>query len=127
MPFHFFLGHPVYGQNSWSFKGDVSVAGTVCVIFKEVRDGTLVEGLVHGRHSMVVQLPREALHLQVQWNGSIIGVEVEHVLLNETKINEIIPCVPEKRKPILSVRYLCHARFNQTICFIIKGIFSSFI
>ena len=41
---------------------------------------------------------------------------------------EHIQCVPIKRKPVLSVRYLhCHARFNQTICFIIKGIFSSFI
>ena len=41
----------------------------------------------------------------------------------------IIQCVPIlKRKHNLSVRYLhCHARFNQNICFIIKGIFSSFI
>ena len=40
----------------------------------------------------------------------------------------LMQCVPIKRKPVLSVRYLhCHARFNQTICFIIKGIFSSFI
>ena len=39
-----------------------------------------------------------------------------------------IQCVPIKRKPVLSVRYLyCHARFNQTIYFFIKGIFSSFI
>ena len=39
-----------------------------------------------------------------------------------------IQCVPIKRKPIFSVRYLhCHARFNQTIWFIVKGIFSSFI
>ena len=40
-----------------------------------------------------------------------------------------IPCVPENRKPDLSVRYLyCHAIVNQTtLCFIIKGIFSSFI
>ena len=39
-----------------------------------------------------------------------------------------IQCVPIKRKTVLSVRYVnCHARFNQTICFIIKGIFSSFI
>ena len=38
-----------------------------------------------------------------------------------------IQCVPIKRKLVLSVGYLhCHARFNQTICFIIKGIFSSF-
>ena len=34
-----------------------------------------------------------------------------------------IQCVPIKRKPVLSVRYLhCYARFNQIICFIIKGI-----
>ena len=40
----------------------------------------------------------------------------------------IIQCVPIKRKPVLSVGYLhCHTRFNQTIYFIIKGIFSSFI
>ena len=40
----------------------------------------------------------------------------------------IIQCVPIKRKPVLSVGYLhCHGRFNQTTCFIIKGIFSSFI
>ena len=39
-----------------------------------------------------------------------------------------VQCIPIKRKPVLSVRYLhCHARFNQTICVIIKGIFSSFI
>ena len=40
----------------------------------------------------------------------------------------VIQCVPVNRKPVLSVRYLhCHSRLNQTICFIIKGIFSSFI
>ena len=40
----------------------------------------------------------------------------------------IIQCVPIKRKPVSSVRYLhCHASFNQTIHIIIKGIFSSFI
>ena len=43
----------------------------------------------------------------------------------------VIQCLPIKRKPVLSVGYLdyfhCHARFNQTICLIIKGIFSSFI
>ena len=34
----------------------------------------------------------------------------------------------QKRKPVLSVIHLhYHARFNQTICFIIIGIFSSFI
>ena len=34
-----------------------------------------------------------------------------------------IQCVPIKRKPVLSVGYLhCHARFTQTISFIIKGI-----
>ena len=39
-----------------------------------------------------------------------------------------IQCVPIKRKPVLSVRYLlCHARLKQTIYFIIKSIFSSFI
>ena len=39
-----------------------------------------------------------------------------------------IQCVPIKTKPVLSVGYLhCHARFNQTMCFIIKGSFSSFI
>ena len=39
-----------------------------------------------------------------------------------------IQCVPIKRKPVLSVRYLhCHARLKQTVCFIIKSIFSSFI
>ena len=37
-----------------------------------------------------------------------------------------VQCVPIKRKPVLSVRYLhCQASFNQTICFIIKGIFCS--
>ena len=41
---------------------------------------------------------------------------------------ELIQCVPIKRKPVLSVRYLhCHARLKQTVCFIIKSIFSSFI
>ena len=35
-----------------------------------------------------------------------------------------IQCVPIKRKPVLSVGDLqCYARFNQTISFIIKGIF----
>ena len=35
---------------------------------------------------------------------------------------------PNKKETRLPVRYLhCHARFNQIICFIIKGIFSSFI
>ena len=39
-----------------------------------------------------------------------------------------VQCVPIKRKPVLSVRYLhCHARVKQTVCFIIKSIFSSFI
>ena len=39
-----------------------------------------------------------------------------------------IQCVPIKRKPVLSGRYPhCHARSDQSICFIIKGIFSSFI
>ena len=40
-----------------------------------------------------------------------------------------IPSVPDKkRKPVLSVRYLhCRPSFNQTICSIFKGIFSSFI
>ena len=39
-----------------------------------------------------------------------------------------VQCVPIKRKPVLSVRYLhCHARLKQTVCFIIKSIFSSFI
>ena len=34
-----------------------------------------------------------------------------------------IQCVPIKWKPVLSVGYLhCHARLNQIICFIIKGI-----
>ena len=60
--------------------------------------------------------------------------------INEMKWNEMkwsvrnaliscyIQCVPIKRKPVLSVRYLhCHASFNQIICFIIMGIFSSFI
>ena len=47
----------------------------------------------------------------------------------ELMIREIhIQCVPIKRKPVLSVGYRrCHRRFNQTICFIIKGILSSFI
>ena len=46
---------------------------------------------------------------------------------NEYEDN-VIQCVPIKRKPVLSVRYIhCHARFNQTMCFIIEGIFSSFI
>ena len=50
-------------------------------------------------------------------------------ITDQKTIAVIIPqCVPIKRKPVLSVRYLhCHARFNQTICFIIKGIFSSLI
>ena len=40
----------------------------------------------------------------------------------------LIQCVPQKRKPVLSVRYLfCHAILKPTICFIIKSIFSSFI
>ena len=39
-----------------------------------------------------------------------------------------VQCVPIKRKPVLSVRYLhCHARLKHTICFIIKSISSSFI
>ena len=39
-----------------------------------------------------------------------------------------LQCVPIKRKPVLSVGYLhCHEGFNQTIYFIIKGIFYSFI
>ena len=39
----------------------------------------------------------------------------------------VIQCVPIKRKPVLSVRYLhCHARLKQTVCFIITSIFSSF-
>ena len=39
-----------------------------------------------------------------------------------------IQCVPIKRKPVLSVRYLhCHARLKPTVCFIIKSLFSSFI
>ena len=40
---------------------------------------------------------------------------------------QVIQYVPIKRKLVLSVTYLhCHAIFyNQTICFIIKGIFSS--
>ena len=42
--------------------------------------------------------------------------------------NSSIPCVPEKRKPVLSVRYLhCRPSFHQTICFLFKGIFPSFI
>ena len=43
-------------------------------------------------------------------------------------LKDIVQCVPIKKKPVSSVGYLhCNARFNQTICFIIKGIFSSFI
>ena len=39
-----------------------------------------------------------------------------------------IPCVPEKRKPVLSARYFhCRPGFHQTIWFIFKGIFPSFI
>ena len=39
----------------------------------------------------------------------------------------VIQCVPIKRKPVLSVGYLhYHARFNQTICFIIKGMYLFF-
>ena len=46
----------------------------------------------------------------------------------ENKIIRHVQCVPIKRKPGLSVRYLhCYARFNQTVRFSIKGIFSSFI
>ena len=40
----------------------------------------------------------------------------------------IIQCVPIKRKPVLSMGYLhCHAILKQTVCFILKSIFSSFI
>ena len=47
---------------------------------------------------------------------------------NDMYMHHAIQCVPIKRKPGLSVRYLhCHASFDQTLCFIIKGIFSSFI
>ena len=47
---------------------------------------------------------------------------------NSFKSTNTIQCVPQKRKPVFSVRYLlCHARSIQTIYFIIKSIFSSFI
>ena len=49
-------------------------------------------------------------------------------LLGSERTQTIVQCVPIKRKPVLSVRYLhCHARLKQTVCFIIKSIFSSFI
>ena len=44
-----------------------------------------------------------------------------------SKYNSYTVC-PNKRKPVLSVRYLqCHASFNQSKYFILKGIFSTFI
>ena len=58
----------------------------------------------------------------------VILVSAAASFFHGAKFDKVIQCVPIKRKPVLLVGYLyCHARFNQTICFIIKGIFSSFI
>ena len=75
--------------------------------------------------------PSRCLHMIVNtlawsWSTSSSTAWYSHANLLYHKLP--IQCVPIKRKPVLSVGYLYfHARFNQTICFIIKGILSSFI
>ena len=70
------------------------------------------------------------LSIQLSFHLSIYLSIYPSILQSIHPYNKYLPiqCVPQKRKPVLSVRYLlCHARLKQTICSIMKSMFSSFI
>ena len=80
-----------------------------------------------GKIPEICQFPKLSRKIPKIPENSRISGEVETLVSCLLHIYTV-QCVPIKRKPVLSVEYLhCHARFNQTILFIIKGSFSSFM